>query len=78
LDLSGTKITDVGFKELAGLQQLEWLELDGTRIGDASLKVLAGFKQLELLSLFNTQVTREGAGKLQKVLPRCKIDHGAN
>jgi len=59
-------------------EQLQWLELEHTRISDASLNVLAGFKELESLSLHGTHVTRKGVAKLQKALPKCKIEHCAN
>jgi internalin A len=47
----GTQITDAGLKELAGLNNLQWLDLTGTRITDAGLKELAGLKNLQWLTL---------------------------
>jgi hypothetical protein len=40
LDLSGTRVTDAGLKELAGLKGLQTLHLGGTRVTDAGLREL--------------------------------------
>ncbi|MCS6850257.1 MAG: hypothetical protein NZ700_03690 [Gemmataceae bacterium] len=48
LALGGTRVTDAGLKELAGLKGLQSLDLLGTRVTDAGLKELAGLKLKEL------------------------------
>ncbi|MCI0462651.1 MAG: hypothetical protein L0Z62_37355, partial [Gemmataceae bacterium] len=60
LDLSGSKVTDAGLKELAALKHLQWLDLDQTKVTDAGLKELAALKQLQTLSLSRTKVTDAG------------------
>ncbi len=60
LDLSYTRLTDVGTMHLAGFKHLTRLHLDGTKITDEGLKDLAGLKTLTVLELSNTSVTDEG------------------
>jgi hypothetical protein len=64
VDFIGTKVTDVGLKELAGLKSLHYLYLNGTRVTDAGLKELVGFKTLRTLTLWTTQVTDAGLKEL--------------
>ena len=64
IDLSNTKVTDAGLKELAPLTNLELLDLNGTQVTDAGLKELAHFKNLRILNLWRTQVTDAGLKKL--------------
>jgi hypothetical protein len=69
----GTKITDAGLKELAGLKNLQTLHLNGTEITDAGLKELAGLKSLQVLSFLETggtNVTDAGVEELRKALPK--------
>jgi outer membrane lipoprotein-sorting protein len=72
LNLRGTRVTDAGLKELAGLKTLKKLDLP-TQVTDAGLKELAGLKSLQLLNLEGTDVTDAGVERLQKALPGCKI-----
>jgi hypothetical protein len=64
LYLGGTKVTDAGLKELAGLKSLQTLNLVGTQVTDAGLKELAGLKSLQTLNLNDTQVTDAGLKEL--------------
>ena len=64
LCLNGTKMTDAGLKELAGLKSLQALDLGGTQVTDAGLKELAGLKSLRALDLRWTQVTDAGLKEL--------------
>jgi len=73
LDLIGTKITDVGLKEVAKLPQLTHLWLDATQITDVGLKELAKLQKLERLDLVATKATKAGVAELQKALPKCRI-----
>jgi hypothetical protein len=41
LELGGTRVTDAGLKELAGLTGLRWLDLRGTRVTDAGVDELS-------------------------------------
>ena len=76
LDLSFTKITDAGIKELTGLKQLERLDLSDTRVTDAGLKELTGLKQLRQLVLRRrssdpnlNRRTGDGVDALEKAIP---------
>jgi serine/threonine protein kinase len=60
LDLSQTKVTDVGLKHLAGLTNLQSLDLWETYVTDAGLKELAGLTNLQSLDLSDTKVTDAG------------------
>ena len=70
LNLGFTKITDEGLKDVAKLQQLEWLILINTKITDAGFKDVAKLQKLGELVLEKTQITDEGlkeVAKLQKL-----------
>ena len=73
LDLSFTKITAEGLKEVAKLQNLTKLSLLRTKITDAGLKEVAKLKKLTSLDLSHSQVTYAGMVELQKAFPKCKI-----
>src|SRR5438270_3236639 len=60
IDLSETKVTDAGLKELAGFKHLAALSLGGTPVTDKGLAELAGLAQLESLFLNDTHVTDAG------------------
>jgi Leucine-rich repeat (LRR) protein len=73
LDLSDTRVSDAGLKELAPLKNLQILDLSGTRVTDAGLKELALLKNLQALDLAGTKVSDEGIKELKKSLPKCTI-----
>ena len=74
LDLSETKLTDAGLKELAKLQSLTTLELrSNPGVTDASVKELKQLKQLITLDLRGTKVTNLGLHELRNALPKCNI-----
>src|SRR5262249_35538718 len=56
LNLSNSKVTDAGLKQLAGLKRLQALSLSGTNITGVGLKHLAGLKNLHALDLNSTQL----------------------
>lgn len=64
IDLSATKLTDVGVSALAKAQSVRMLRLSETSVGDASLEVIGGLPELESLNLYGTSVTDEGLRKL--------------
>jgi hypothetical protein len=74
LDLGATGITDEGMKEIAQLKGLRHLSLIQTKVTDAGLADLAELKNLTTLWLQGPKITEEGVAKLQKALPKCKID----
>ncbi len=67
LNLWGTKITDVGLKDVAKLQQLKWLHLINTKITDVGLKDVAKLQQLETLNLVDTKITDAGLKEVAKL-----------
>ena len=70
LDLADTPITAAALKEVAKLQQLEWLILGDTKITDVGLKEVAKLQKLESVSLNNTPITDASlkeVAKLQKL-----------
>jgi hypothetical protein len=75
LNLASTdkRITGAALRGLAALTELEELTLSGTKISDADLDTLARFKKLKRVDLRNTQVTREGAGRLRELLPGAEV-----
>jgi hypothetical protein len=60
IDLSWTKITDVGLAHLKDLKGLQSLYLDGTKITDAGLAHLKDLKGLQTLYLNGTKITDAG------------------
>jgi Leucine rich repeat len=64
VSFSGTKVTDKGLNDLAGLKNLQRLDLFDTGVTDAGLKELAGLKSLRSLGLCHTKVTDAGLGEL--------------
>jgi hypothetical protein len=77
LVLSGTKVEDASLAHLARLKGLKSLLLEDTPITDAGLVHLAGLPGLKSLNLANTRVTDEGVARLQKAMPRLRINREA-
>ena len=73
LNFNFNKITDEGIKEVAKLQQLEWLFLEKTQITDKGLKEVAKLQKLTILNLYDTKTTKAGVAELKKALPNCNI-----
>ena len=74
VNLGGTKVTDAGLKELAGLTQLQTLGLWSTQVTDAGLKELAGLTQMQGLYLIQTQVTDAGLKELARLTQLRSLD----
>jgi Leucine-rich repeat (LRR) protein len=74
LDLSSTGVTDTGLMQLEGLAELQRLDLSSTRITDTGLQCLKGLTSLRELNLKQTQVTATAVWKLQRALPKCRIE----
>ncbi|MBN2475877.1 MAG: hypothetical protein JXB62_14795 [Pirellulales bacterium] len=72
LCLENTLLTDQQMTLLQGLN-VRMLNLKGTPVTDAGLEHLRGLANLSFLELSNTRVTEEGVARLQRALPRCKI-----
>ncbi len=67
LDLSLTRVTDAGMRELAGLNGLQDLRLALTQVTDAGLKELAGLKSMQALDLGFTKLTDAGLKELARL-----------
>ena len=74
LNLSNTKITDAGLKEMAKFKNLKILDLSSTQITDAGLKELAKLQNLGILELYSTKITGVGVAELKKALPGSNIN----
>jgi hypothetical protein len=74
-NLTETKITDAGLKDIAKLQNLTDLDLSRNQITDAGLKDIAKLQNLKGLDLNFTKITDAGVAKLRKALPKCDIQH---
>ena len=67
LDLSRTKITDAGLKEVARMQKIIILDLTATKITDAGLKEVAKLQSLESLWMNGTKITDAGLKEVAKL-----------
>ncbi len=76
LSLDGTPVTDAALEHLKKLTGLRVLGLRQTQVTDVGLEQLKGLSQLKELRLNNTQVSDEGVARLQRALPKCKIETG--
>ena len=75
INLSSTKITDDGlrrWKKSMGLRTLSLMRVIG--VTDDGIETLSELKELASLNLVGTSVTTAGVEKLQRLLPKCKID----
>jgi serine/threonine protein kinase len=74
LSLRCPTLVDLFAKNLAELKQVKRLSLASSRLTDVGIKHLEALTQLEALDLRQTPVTAVGIARLQKALPKCKID----
>ncbi|HUV64070.1 MAG TPA: carboxypeptidase regulatory-like domain-containing protein, partial [Sedimentisphaerales bacterium] len=75
LDLTHTKITDIGVIHLAEVISLKDLTLSGTKITDESIPYLLELSRLERLDLRNTALTENGIKRIRKGLPNCRVQY---
>jgi hypothetical protein len=61
-------------EELAQLKALKSLQLGLTNVGDSDLLILEELVQLENMSLDGRQLSAPAVARLQKALPKCKIE----
>ena len=75
LDLSSTRITDVGLAELGQFDfpRLKTIALENTKVTNAGLLKLANFKALEWVSVTGTKVTRDGIRHFKAKLPEATV-----
>ena len=67
LDLTSTKVTDVGVKELTKCRGLQTLHLSGTQVTDAGLKELKNVQGPQTLTIGTTEVTDAGIKELAEL-----------
>ncbi len=77
LGLGGTKINNVGLKELARLQNLRSLDISHTRVTDKGLGQLAAIKTLRNLDLGASAVSDDGLKELTRVKSLQKLYFGS-
>ena len=76
LSLLAAPVTSAGLSALQSLPNLRELKLESCqRINDSAVEVLGRFPQLCRLDLRGTQISAEGAARLQALLPYCGILH---
>ena len=73
LHLGETTVTDAGVRKLSKVTSLERLWLHDTRITDASVTVLGSLDRLRELYVYRTHLTIDGARRIAKTLPQCKV-----
>jgi hypothetical protein len=64
------RVSDEGISDIQELIGLEELELGQTAITDASIPYLSTLHNLRRVNIGQTNVTKEGAARLRKALPR--------
>jgi hypothetical protein len=67
LDLSKTKVTDSGLRNIAGFRYLTHLDLRHTQVGDEGISFLRNMENLWYLNLLNTKVTDRGLDTLGEI-----------
>jgi hypothetical protein len=72
LDLTGSKISDVGVRPLRRLSRLKVLDLNATDISDGGLAELQALRESNLVQ---TKVTQQGIDELRQALPNCTINY---
>jgi len=75
LALARSPVTDKGLENLKGLTALKVLQLPATKITDKCVEPLGVLTGLEALDLRNNEVSESTIGKLQKALPKAKVEH---
>jgi hypothetical protein len=73
IDLSGTRITDAGVRELRAIDSLEICSMDQTVITDASLDALKDLPKLKVLGVNSTRVTEQGLLRLSILRPQLNL-----
>ena len=77
LDIGGNQITDAALPIIAENRSIRMLSLKhNSNISDKGIQALSKMQQLRQIFLDNTQVTLEGAKKLQQSLRKCYIELG--
>jgi hypothetical protein len=75
LDLTSTRITDIGIIHLAEVISLKDLTLSGTKITDESIPYLLKLRRMKRLDMRNTDVTKNGIERIRRGLPNCRVQY---
>ncbi|MCE9547259.1 MAG: hypothetical protein K8T25_17445 [Planctomycetia bacterium] len=75
VSFADTQVSDSEIGILRYMSSIEVLDLSNTQVTDAGLSNLKDLTTLKRVDLRNTQVTEVGVTRLQKSLPKCKIEH---
>jgi hypothetical protein len=73
LFLDDAEIGDESARALASLDNLQYLYIRESQISDNSVSCLANLTRLKELHIQKTDITPKGCGRLQMLLPRCKV-----
>ena len=65
---------DSGLKEFSDFKNVTLIDVGRMKITDAGIEHLAKFKKLKNARLRETSITKEGATKLRKALPKCSVE----
>ncbi len=74
LDLSFTRVSDAGLKEVVSQSELRHISLIGCRVSNSGLASLSCLRKLREVYLTKTDVTPQGAEQLKRTLPTCRIE----
>jgi hypothetical protein len=74
LDLAGTRVTDVGVRELKHLMHLCWLDLAGTGVTGAGVRELGELSTLFALRLADTAISDEELKELKELQTLRSLD----
>jgi hypothetical protein len=75
LDLTRTRITDIGVIHLAEVISLRDLTLSGPKITDESIPYLLKLRRLKRLDLRSTAITENGIKRMRRGLPNCRVQY---
>ncbi len=67
LNLAGSKVTDAGLAQVAGLKNLQRLHLEKTAVGDDGVAQLKALAELRYLNLYATKVSDKGLAALKSL-----------
>ncbi len=73
LRLDDTQVTSESIARLAQLKTLEVLDLCNVQVDDAAIDSLVSLSALRYLDIFQTEISLDGAERIQAALPNCTI-----
>lgn len=67
LKISGLEISDTGYKNLAALTSLNWLDLQSSNLDDNRIDVLLALKDLNTINMGSTAITNRAINKIARL-----------